>query len=300
VSTTELRSLPSAYDVGWLCGVAGLAQRDLQRCATVYAELFPEQHFDPGLFSTIALANTFAAPWCSASQLRLANRAALWTFGLDRRVDTLATSATEVDSIVTSCLSAVNDVRHSDRRELSADPVVAMLAQLHDDLAGCPGYPALSHLWRRELERMLRAMARERRWLQDWPASLPPVADYLDNADSLAVAFVFATHLVSMDGPDPIDGRDTALFVAVRAAQVALRLVNDLATYERDVRTGDLNALLLGIGRTEIGRLIGVYERRCRDGVARLPVDAARLGAYIERQLDYNLAFYAVADYWRG
>ena len=91
----------------------------------------------------------------------------------------------------------------------------------------------------------------------------PGWTSYLDNSDNLALTFVTASHaLVLAAGPAshavPRWRPGTASvgieerFDAVRMAQRALRLVNDLATYDRDVRTGDLNALMLGVTSADV------------------------------------------------
>ena len=46
------------------------------------------------------MVTAFSAPWCSAAELQLTNRAVLWVFALDWQVDPLATSAAELDRLV--------------------------------------------------------------------------------------------------------------------------------------------------------------------------------------------------------
>ncbi len=294
MATTELGSLPSARDVGWICAVSGQVQRDLHRCAGRYPGLYPSELYDCALFSSVALATTFSSPWLSAAQLRPGGRAALWTFGLDRLVDAAGASVAQVGEIVTGCLEAAGSGRAA-----PGDELAAFLVEIREELAATPGFPALGRVWLRELGRMLTGMARERAWLAGGPAGRPSVAAYLDNADNLAMAFVFASHLVGVHGPgEPIavDG----LFAAVRTAQRALRLVNDLATYERDAETGDLNVLMLGLSRAEAGQRIVELTATARALLAPLATVVPRLAAHVDRQLSYNLAFYGVSDYWRG
>src|SRR6185436_2117080 len=84
VSTRQFDHLPPAGEIGRACAIASRVQRDLHVCAQRYIALFPPELFGGTVLSAIALANTFASPWLTADRLRPVNRAALWTFGLDR------------------------------------------------------------------------------------------------------------------------------------------------------------------------------------------------------------------------
>jgi Terpene synthase family 2, C-terminal metal binding len=285
---------PKARDAGRICAVAGQGQRDLQRCAATYPELFPPGPFDPALFSAVCLANAFSAPWLDAARLRLANRAALWAFAVDRRVDVVAASDREVTALVRRCRAVA-------RGDASGDQLGALLAAIRDDLTDAPGR-ALMPTWRRELSRMLACMQREWRWGHGGPR--PTLGEYLDNADNLGLSFVFVSHLiftgealtgVAATGVNPGIGR---LVAVGKAAQRVIRLVNDLATYERDLATGDLNVLRLGLTRRAVRRQLGELLAECRARCDALRATHPYPVTYVERQVEFNLGFHPVADYW--
>jgi hypothetical protein len=266
--------------------VAGQGQRDLQRCAAAYPELFPAGPFDPALFSAVCLANAFSAPWLDAARLRAANRAALWAFAVDRRVDVVAASGREVAALVRRCRSVA-------RGGASGDQLGALLAAIRDDLTDAPGR-ALMPTWRRELSRMLACMQREWVWAHGGPR--PTVGEYLDNADNLGLSFVFVSHLVfTGDAGNRSIGR---LVAAGKAAQRVIRLVNDLATVERDLATGDLNVLRLGLTRRAVRGRLRELLAECRDRCDALRAAHPDPVTYVERQVEFNLGFHPVVDYW--
>jgi hypothetical protein len=302
-------TLPAA-ECGRICAGAGEAQRDLQEHAATYGELFPSNPFDAALFSTVALANAFCAPWMTAHELRIANRASLWAFALDWLIDYLATSREDVDDAVRRCLAVADGAPPA-----GDDQLARFLADIRTELAGAPAFEVLRPIWREELRLMLEAMARE--W--DWQASrasggnaLPTFEEYLANADNICFSFVFVSHWILtedaarlvpdgrpgiFDGPPPV-----ALVDEVRAAgrevQKVIRLLNDLGTYQRDVSWGDLNPLMLGVSRDEVTRHISVLVERCQELLDPLRAAHPRLADFLDRYIGFNTGFYRLTDYW--
>jgi hypothetical protein len=268
--------------------VAAQGQRDLQRCARTYPDLFPPGPFDPALFSAVSLANAFSAPWLGARRLRVANRAALWAFAVDRLIDVVATSPGQVADLARRARAVA-------RGGPAGDGVGAFLAEIRDELTTGPYHRRLMNRWRTELSRMLAAMTREWRWTHGGPR--PTADEYLDNADNVGLSFVFASHLVvTGDRAAVRDARD--LLAAGRAAQRVIRLVNDLATYERDLATGDLNLLRLGVTRRAAKRRLDGLRWECRERLDPLRDAHPYPIGYLERQVEFNLGFHPLVDYW--
>ncbi|MGW0433541.1 terpene synthase family protein [Micromonospora sp. NPDC003197] len=291
----ERDELAVAAEQGQICALAATGQRDLQKCAERHPELFSGNPFDPALFGTVALAMAFSAPWCTPGQLRVATRAVLWGFAADWQIDYLAKSADEVDDLVADCLSVADgatDIAH---------PLGRFLADIRDELTAAPGFGELRPVWREELHRMLAGMAREWRWRtaksdDDLTEPLPSFAEYLANADNLGASFVNVSHWVNTG--TPATARHLVELTGASAeAQRALRLINDLATYERDVNWGDLNALML-VDRAEVTREITRYVDRCRELLSPLADECPRESAFLTRQLGFASGFYQVTDFW--
>lgn len=293
-STTELAQVMSARECGHACAVASQVQRDLQDRAQAYPDLFPARPFDAAFFSTIALANTFCAPWVTAQRLRAANRITMWIFGVDRLMDHLATSRAEIDEIVTRCLAVADGGPAPD-----GDPLAAYLAEIRDELATAPAFAALGEVWRVELRRMLASMARDWEWkaarAADPAAPLPTLDAYLEGAE-FGYSLVYVSHWIfTTDGPvSDVD----ELLAAGREVQRVIRLLNDFGTYHRDVSWGDVSALLLGVPRDEVSDRLEQLIERCRRLLAPLGEQHRPLAVFLERHIDFNRGFYGLADYW--
>ena len=284
----EIADLLPAAECGATCATAGLAQRDLLRCAASYPTLFPAKPFDPAFFATIAAANAFSAPWLPADRLRITNRMTLWVFGLDRLIDTVAARPDEVDDIVGRCLATARSGAGS------GDALTGFLAEIRAELAGTPTFPDLGEVWHDEMRRMLTAMAREWWWKAEPGPELPTLDDYLDNAE-FGFSVVYVAHWLATASP-----RSTVDIPGLRAAGHAvervIRLLNDLGTHHRDVATGDLNALMLA-DRPVVQARIADETARSRALLSALVPAHRDLAVFLERMIGFNTGFYRVADY---
>ncbi|MFI0405433.1 terpene synthase family protein [Actinomadura sp. 3N508] len=283
--------LPPAVESGRICAVAGQAARDTQRWTARFGRLFSAKPFDPTLYHTVCGCISFSAPWATSEELRVANRAALWGFGVDWLIDYIATSRAEVEQIVTGCLAVADGGAPPD------DDLLLSLADIRADLAGAPAWPALRPVWRGQLARFLRAMAHEWDWRQQGEKGRPTFTEYLGNADNFGFSFAFASHW-AFTSPPMTEREIAAVQDASWAAQRTGRLINDLGTYERDLEWGDLNALLLDVGRDEIDRHIAELTREFRKAAAPVRAEHPRLALYLERQLEFCTGFYGATDYW--
>jgi len=276
-----------------ICAVAAQGQRDLQECANVYSDLFPAKPFDPAVFSTLALANAFSAPWLPADRLRMANRASLWAFRVDWLVDYLAASRSEVDDAATRCLAVADGSAPA-----VGDSLAAFLATLRDDLNSQPAFADLHTIWRDELRRMFEAMTREFEW-RSAGATITAITaeEYLNNADNLGSSFVNVTHWIANSEPSTPEHVADVL-TATRAQQQVLRLLNDLGTYHRDLSWGDLNLLRLGVTEKEVTEWMADLGERCELALRPLRNRQPRMAVFLERQMEFCRGFYGITDYW--
>ena len=279
--------LAVAAEQGRVCALAAQGQRGLRKAAAAHPELFPADPFDSTLFSSIAQAMAFSAPWHSAAELAVTNRAVLWGFAVDWLVDHQATSRAEVDRITGVCLDVLDGAG-------TDDPLGRFLAELRDDVAAAPGYPALRGHWRAAMERTLDAMAREWDWRR---TGRPTLADYLANADNLAATVVNVAHWIHTGSVSTAEAMDHAVAVSDEV-QRALRLVNDLGTHRRDAESGDLNALLLVDDPAEVERRFAEQVDHCRVRLAKLAGEAPREADFLSRQLGFTTGFYRNTDFW--
>lgn len=279
--------LAVAAEQGRVCALAAQGQRGLRKAAAAHPELFPGDPFDATLFSSIAQAMAFSAPWHTAAELAVTNRAVLWGFAVDWLVDHQATSRAEVDRITGVCLDVLDGGE-------SGDPLGRFLAELRDDVAAAPAYPALRGQWRGSMARTLDAMAREWDWRH---TARPTLADYLANADNLAATVVNVAHWIHTGSVS--DAATLARLIEVGdEVQRALRLVNDLGTHRRDAESGDLNALLLVDDPAEVERRFAEQVDHCRVLLAKLAGEVPREADFLSRQLGFTTGFYRSTDFW--
>jgi hypothetical protein len=147
---------------------------------------------------------------------------------------------------------------------------------------------------------MLAAMALEWDWKttrDDGDTTGPAFEEYLDNADNLGFSFVFAAHWIATAPAGPVTGIDEVR-AASRAVQRVIRLLNDLGTYERDLKWGDLNALLLDVSREDVRHRVAEVTAEARRLLAAARAGHPRMADYMERQMDFCAGFYGVTDYW--
>ncbi|MEU9510645.1 terpene synthase family protein [Micromonospora sp. NPDC048170] len=289
----ERDELRDAQEQGRICGLAVRGQRDLQASAAAHPELFPADPFDTMLFANVSLAIAFGAPWCTAEQLRAANRTVLWGFALDWLIDHRARSRDEVDGLVTRCLAVADG-----EPPAADDHLGAYLAALQGELTTSPAFAAHRPLWRDRVAATVRAMAREWEWKTgSCRMSLPSLDEYLDNADNHACTIVNVAHWL-YTGDEATLARLDELVMVSDQVQRALRLVNDLGTYERDLRWGDLNALLLVDDRAEVEQRLAELVDTCRRMLVPLRSTCPREADYLARQIGFSSGFYQLADFW--
>jgi hypothetical protein len=295
LSTDVVAELTAAVELGRISALAAGGQRDLQDSAAAHPELFPPEPFDGTVFSAIAQATAFGAPWCTRDELRIANRTALWIFAADWRIDYLSRTRAEVDELVGRCLAVADGAAPG-----GDDPLGRFLAEIRAELATSPAFKQWSTAWRDELSLVLAAMTRERQWVFDRNAGgddwRPSIEQYLDNADNFGSSFVNVSHWIATDEPDTL-AHLTELTTAGRVVQRILRLVNDLATRHRDETWGDLNALML-VDADEVDRRIGDLVVDCRRLLEPLAQTCPPAAAYLARQIGFSTGFYRVADFW--
>jgi hypothetical protein len=292
VAATLTDALSQATESGRVGALAARGQRDLTDRAVAYPELFPPKPFDGTLFGSVALANANAAPWCTGDQLTVANRTALWMCAADWRIDYRAKTAGEADAVVARCLAVAGG-----REPADDDALGRFLAEIRATLGA--GTRTLRRAWSTELRLVLGAMARERRWTLDHAAGgpLPTLDRYLANSDSFASSFVNVSHWIAL-GEAATLAHLPELTAAGRVVQRILRLVNDLATYERDVAWGDVNVLMLGVDRAEATAMVAGLVEQCLGMLEPLTEHCPREAVYLARQIGFSSGFYRVGDFW--
>ncbi|MEV6810525.1 terpene synthase family protein [Micromonospora sp. NPDC051296] len=284
-----------AAEQGRVCSLAAKGQRDLQERVATYRSLFPDPPVDAAMLSALALSTAFIAPWCSAADLRTANRASLWVTAEDWQIDSVAASMEAATAIAEACRSVAAGAEPA-----SDDLLGRFLADIRDDLAALPAFRRLGQLWQDELQRMLDAELREWQWRaarEADPADLPAADDYLANAAGYGATWVNVSHWIATGAVDT-EAQLTELVTASKAVEQVLRLVNDLASYDRDVKAGDLNILMLGVDRHEVRQQVTDRLDQCEKLLHSLERTCPQEAAYLRRELGFTTGFYHGTDFW--
>jgi hypothetical protein len=272
------------------------AARDLAVRAEAHPDLFTGRPIDAITYHAVACANVFGSPGLSATDVRIACRTSLWIFGLDWLVDHKAKTRAEIEDINRRCLAVADG-----GAPVPGDGLTAFLTEIRDEVAASPAFPALRPDWRALLAGLLEAGAREWEWKAAAAAgdrsALPSLDDYLGNADNFGSAWVNISHWIVRADPATLAHAGPLQEIS-REVQKALRLLNDLATYERDLSWGDLNALMLGVDRAGVTARVGEIVEHCRRLLKPLRDDCPEATEYLDRQIGYSMGFYGGSDYW--
>ncbi|RKS70850.1 terpene synthase family protein [Actinomadura pelletieri DSM 43383] len=289
---TRPDALTEARDAGLVMARAVRCARDLADRAAAYPDLFDAKPIDETLFNAVACANAFGSPDLDAAGIRMAARTSLWIFGLDWLVDHVAAERSVVDDVNRRCLAVA-----AGGPPVPGDGLTRFLAEIRDDAAKSSAFEVLRDDWLAQLRRLLECGAREWTWKSGDRANWPTFDEYLDNADNYGSAWVNVSHWI-VHADEGVLAHIGELQVVSREVQRVLRLLNDLATYERDMTWGDLNAQMLGVDRATITARIDEIVARCRELLRPLRADCPDAVAYLERQIGYSTGFYGLSDYW--
>lgn len=291
---------------------AAEVEDDLRRFALLFPGVLRIPPIEP-VPARLAQAIAFGAPGYTADQLRAAARTSLWIFAVDFQVDHLATSRAEIADIVERCERVAGGGSAAE-----GDSLCEALACLREDLSASPAFDELEPVWREELRRMLHAMALEWEWKDHLRrADRPPGADqgggerrpparpvpetlddYLAIADNFGSAWVNVVHWIAVDDPVILTNLPE-LREASRTVQSILRLLNDLATSDRENEWDDLNALRLGADEATVRLRMDDLVRCLAGRLDPLRATCPRGAAYLEHQLKFSQQFYgAQSDYW--
>ncbi|MEU8263058.1 terpene synthase family protein [Micromonospora sp. NPDC048999] len=291
-------NLLTVAEQGRICALAVSLERDLHEVVSHHQDLFAGRPFDSALVSSIAMSIAATAPEYPAEQLRVTTRILLWVFAADWQIDYLAKAADDVRAVIAGCLAVADGSTPPDKH-----PLARLLAEIRDELASTPAFAAMQPMWREELGRMFTAVEQEWYWKTTHEAAegprrgAPTLDEYLGNADNLACVLVNVTHWIVIGDQDCLDHWED-LRVASREVQRALRLVNDLATYRRDLQWGDLNALMLVDDSTEVTARLTTLIEGSHELIRPLETTCPRQAAYMRRQIAFTSGFYEVSDFW--
>ncbi len=274
--------------------------------------------FDRARFPAVALTTAAHLPDASRDARQLAALVSVWIIAFDDLVD-----GGEFDERALSLLA--NELKDTagraagpielDGKRPSSMPVEEQLHRSLQEISRriesfCPAESLLGY-WRKSFDGMVEAIIEQRALGlgHQGPSTLPAEGLWALLENSIGVPTYLATCFISSGDPDLPD-RVGALERLARAAARAIRLANDLRTWEKDEREGNSNSLALLQPRTSqalrtdpssVQSLLEMHLECEVERVRRLlrasPTRPCRAEQAVERLVTFVTAFYRRHDY---
>lgn len=197
----------------------------------------------------LALSVSAASPFSSLDALISTTRLSLWVFTLDDLFDEERAPEKEL-------------LRRAERYRAvalgepvapSRDSLATALRDVREDLATYPLFGSLGHEWENALAGTIHGMVTEYHWRlrhrSEGASALPSYEDYIENGlySIGGPPHVWAALITTGDPSTPYHLDHLRLME--RAACTAIRLANDLRSYQKEIDEGNVNALVLISGR---------------------------------------------------
>lgn len=304
----------------FLASLSQTEQERVQRVANqLTADLGPWVRgwsvINPVRLPTTALTLAAAAPDWDPANLQLLAKVTLWIFSIDDAIDEAQIPTKLLTRKLAAWRTVLQDPCRSHRR--ASDEYTAILAEIGRSIAKSPLFKPLHAHWRRNFERMFAGMLFERetgrRVRADGPAALPSYAAYLEHGLYSVGVPSFATS-ASLLRAEPGTLAEWPVFVAMeREAGRALRLANDLRTWQKEAREHNLNALMIlqhtyAVGgmpahaartwaQREVARQMALCQARCAAMALWASGRIPDITGALARTVDFSVEFYREHDY---
>jgi hypothetical protein len=270
-----------------MCGRAYAIQQALEPWLSQESTWIERQYVTP-----VIHAYAFAGPWLSSSQLLLSLQFELFVFGVDKLIDTDATSRREVEEYVESWTIVARGgiPREADR------PGVA-LEKIREQLSESTLWPALGGCWEQLFSATFRGM------LEEWDSAAalhdghaPTFDEYLANSDSCGFRIIRMTDWIASEEA-AVRAHLEILMEASWHAEIASRLTNDLRSHAREKDHIDLNAIKLGAAPEQIVARADEARQKMTELLDPLLRRSVPPAVFLDRILRFGNAFYEIADF---
>ena len=195
----------------------------------------------------LSLSVAAGAPYASVEALISTARLSLWVFTLDDLFDEERVPQKEL-------MRRAERYRTLAHREIACPPgdsLATALCELRDDLATYSLFDALANEWANSLCGTIDGMKREYEWRLhdrnglDSAAALPTYAEYVATGRySIGGPPHIWAAVITSDDPSTPEHLDH-LRAMEELASTCIRLANDLQSYQKEVKEGKINALVI-------------------------------------------------------
>ncbi len=266
-----------------------------------------------------ALAFATAIPRLPPADYLPLSKMTLWIFGVDDITDERLITLADIQRKAEEWYWIAHHGA-SDRRETSdCIELTTILLEIREKLSNSRLFEPLCEQWASSLQDVLAGIIQEYKYGQNYTAAgadaLPSLDEYLHYGRcSIGVPLWGLTVLVILGDPSAKENFESAS-EAIRYAGAAIRLYNDLKSFDKEIQEGNINSIviryyalreknpsvteasILSEAKRYVLQLADSYAQKCYDLTGRLQVGSKQFQEAISRTVAFHAYFYREHDY---
>jgi len=268
--------------------------------------------------AAVALLSATVAPRMPVTASLLLSKFAQWLFGVDDRADERLVSLAELEQKVEQWRSMAND---GPSNEIDNDELSLMLLEIREELSTFPLFEPLREWWSSEVARLVEAMVQEYwngvQYRTNGTDALPSLGKYVNcGLYSIGVTPWAIAVLIVLDDPS-VEKHLDLIGEAVKNASAAVRLYNDLRSYDKEVRKENtINSItvtyfairgenphaneeeVLSKASRHVLQLADSYAQKCYNVFKQFQTESGQFEQIISRMVAFHRYFYReIGDY---
>jgi hypothetical protein len=246
---------------------------------------------------------------------------ALWTFGVDDVTDERVVPLAEAQRKAEEwCLIASHGSSNPIKNEIDDnDELTAILLEVRNELSEFRLFEPLHEHWAYGLRILLEGILQEYRYGLDYSArraqALPSLEEYLSySLGSIGVILWSLTVFIILSDPATMENFESISKVLWNAS-VAIRLYNDLQTYDKEVEEDNINSVvithfgmlnknpsasaesLLCEAKQRVLQLANSYAQRSFSLTRQIQTDSGQIEKILHNTVAFHIDFYDELDY---
>ena len=265
-----------------------------------------------------ALAFASAVPCLPAAEYLSLSKMTLWIFGVDDITDERLVGLSDIQRQADEWYSIARDGTLN--KAVDGDGLTMILEEMRAELAQSHLFEPLHEQWAASLRDVLEGIIQEYRYGQAYtaygPQTFPTFDEYVHYGRcSIGVPLWGLTVLIILGDPAAKENFESAS-EAIRYAGAAIRLYNDLKSYDKEVLEGNINSVtiiedqlrakkdpqstaasLLAEAKQAVLQLADSYAQQCYDLTEQVQAGSRQFQEAIARTVSFHAYFYQAHDY---
>jgi hypothetical protein len=260
----------------------------------------------------VALVTSTVAPRVSPTDSLLIAKSAFWIFGADDITDERAISLTELQQQIEQWRLIANS--GSSNKIDHSDDLSMLLFEIREELSKFRLFEPLREHWSSELPRIPEAMLQEYQnglqYSAHGDSALPSLDEYLDwGLHSIGIPFWILTIMIVSDDPSVMEHFEP-INKAIEYASVAIRLYNDLRTFDKEMQEAGVNSILIAYhamldknpsgteervlseAKRHVLQLADSYAQKCYDLARQIQTESSKCEEAVYRVTAFQAHFY--------